>query len=66
MRGKPQEEFIGTDGLAEITHAPLGTVYRWIADGKAPVHYRVGKRVLFRVEDVHAWLEERKVDDVRG
>lgn len=51
------------DDLAERWRVPTGTVRTWIAEGEAPKHYTLGKRVKrFRLEDVEAFERARETD----
>lgn len=51
--------------LAERLGVSEGTIFRWLKDGKAPPHYRVGSRRLWREQDVLEWLE-RECREVSG
>jgi excisionase family DNA binding protein len=43
--------------VAARLHVSQATLFRFLADGKGPVSYKVGKRRLFRESDVLSWLE---------
>lgn len=49
--------FLTTDELAAITRRSPATVRYWRHAGTGPKGSRVGKRVLYRREDVAAWLK---------
>ena len=48
--------YMTTSELADITRAPVETVRWWRHVGKGPKSFKVGRRVLYAVEDVEAWL----------
>ncbi|HEY2406835.1 MAG TPA: helix-turn-helix domain-containing protein [Polyangiaceae bacterium] len=41
---------------AQIARAPLKSIRRWIADGRL-AHFRPGRRVLVREDDLLAYIE---------
>ena len=50
-------QYLTTNQLADWLHTPVNTIYRWRRFGQGPRGRRVGKRVLFLVSDVQAWLD---------
>ena len=56
--------------MADAAHY-LGVTYNvlkdWVADRRIP-HFRVGRRVMFRVASLDAWMKAREVpaDDERA
>jgi len=51
------DRYMTTAELAATTRAPVETVRYWRHIGKGPKSFKVGRRVLYAVEDVEAWLE---------
>lgn len=51
--------YMTTAEVAELVRAPAETVRYWRHVGKGPKSFKVpgGRRVLYSVEDVEAWLE---------
>jgi len=49
--------YMTTAEVAETTRAPVETVRYWRHIGRGPKSFKVGRRVLYAVEDVEAWLE---------
>lgn len=45
--------------VAEYVRAPESTVRFWRHKGTGPKSFKIGRRVMFRQEDVEAWLEEQ-------
>ncbi len=58
------QQLIDLETLATYLGVPAATVYDWRARRLGPPAYRVGKRLMFAVPDVQAWLEHRR--DPRG
>lgn len=55
---KPQ--WLTTEELAAELRCDVRTIYGLREAGQAPTAYRIGKRLIFRREDVEAWLETRR------
>jgi len=49
-------KYLTTAEVAELTRAPVETVRYWRHIGTGPASFKVGRRVLYAVEDVEAWL----------
>jgi hypothetical protein len=49
--------FLTTRDLARVTRSTESSVRNWRYTGTGPVGVRIGKRVLYRREDVLAWLD---------
>jgi hypothetical protein len=49
-----------TAEVAELVRAPIETVRYWRHIGKGPKSFKVGRRVLYAIEDVEAWIEQAK------
>jgi predicted DNA-binding transcriptional regulator AlpA len=46
-----------SEDLAQTCRTSVETVRYWRHVGKGPKSFKVGRRVLYAVEDVEAWLE---------
>ncbi len=55
------DQYIGAEDVAEQFGVPLKTVYQWNHAGNGPPHYRIGRHVRYRVSEVEAWAESRRV-----
>jgi excisionase family DNA binding protein len=53
-----------TADVAEQLHTPLETVRYWRHVGKGPKSFKVGRRVLYAVEDVEQWLADLRAGRV--
>ena len=51
------KRFMTTAEVAEAIRTPVETVRYWRHVGKGPKSFKVGRRVLYAVEDVEAWLD---------
>ena len=54
--------YLTTAEVAELLRAPLETVRYWRHIGSGPDSFKVGRRVLYAVEDVEAWIEAARAD----
>jgi DNA-binding transcriptional MerR regulator len=52
--------FMTTAELADTARTPVETVRYWRHIGKGPKSFKVGRRVLYAVEDVEAWLQNAR------
>ncbi|GAA2012849.1 helix-turn-helix domain-containing protein [Microbacterium ulmi] len=46
-----------TRELADYLGVPVSTVYDWRTNSKGPRAYRFGKRIMFGVSDIRAWMD---------
>lgn len=51
-------KYLTTDEVAELLRTPAETVRYWRHVGKGPRSFKLGRRVLYAVEDVQAFIEE--------
>lgn len=54
-------EFLTTEELAAKVRTPVETCRYWRHVGKGPKSFKVGRRVLYAVEDVEAFINEARV-----
>lgn len=52
--------YMTTAEVADVVRAPVETVRFWRHVGKGPKSFKVGRRVLYAVEDVEVWLESAR------
>ena len=48
--------------VAQVTGLALGTIRNKRGDGTGPPYYRVGRRCVYRLSEVLAWMEGHKVE----
>lgn len=51
-------EIITVRELSQETGTPENTLRWWRHVGQGPVSFKIGRRVVYRREDVDAWLEQ--------
>jgi len=44
---------------SQVTHTPEATLRFWRHKGTGPKSFLVGRRVMYRLVDVEAWLDEQ-------
>ncbi len=54
------QQLIDLQTLATYLGVQVATVYDWRAHHLGPPAHRLGKRLMFAVPDVQAWLEQRR------
>jgi predicted DNA-binding transcriptional regulator AlpA len=55
-------ELLTTAEVALMLRAPASTVRYWRYLGTGPRGFKLGRRVVYRCADVHAWLAEQEAD----
>ena len=56
--------YLTTAEVAEMLRTPIETVRYWRHVDKGPKSFKVGRRVLYAVEDVEAWVAEARLAGV--
>lgn len=62
------DEFVNTKKAAELIHRSEAYLARDRCDGPTgnrtpgPPYYKVGRRILYKVGDLMAWLEKHRVE----
>jgi len=57
-----QKELLSTTETAEFLGISKNTLYEWIIQKKIP-HFKVGRLVKFKREDLDAWLKKKKMEE---
>lgn len=52
--------YLTTAEVADIARTPPETVRYWRHVGSGPKSFKLGRRVLYAVEDVESWLSEAR------
>lgn len=69
MNPQPQHPHGNDDRLltlaevAELTRLPVATLRYKRSDRTGPRSFRLGRRVMYWLSDVHAWIEQHYNDD---
>jgi excisionase family DNA binding protein len=53
----PQPELLTISEAAELLRAPVATLRYWRHRNTGPRSFRLGRRVLYRRDDLHAWID---------
>ena len=59
------DDLLTTAEVALILRAPVSTVRYWRYLDTGPRSFKLGRRVVYRRADVHAWLAEQEAADSR-
>ena len=57
------EKYMTTAEIAEVCRTSPDTVRYWRHIGKGPASFKVGRRVLYEVGVVEAWLRQLQLRD---
>ena len=55
-----QPELLTITEAAEVLRTPVATLRYWRHLGPGPRSFRLGRRVLYRRDDIHAWIDARR------
>jgi excisionase family DNA binding protein len=56
-------KYLTTEEVAEVVRTSPETVRYWRQRGTGPKSFRLGRRVLYAVEDVETWLDAARNAD---
>ena len=56
----PQPELLTITEAAEILRTPVATLRYWRHLGTGPRSFRLGRRVLYRRDDLRTWIDARR------
>jgi DNA-binding transcriptional MerR regulator len=54
------DELLTIGEVAERVRTPVNTLRYWRSMGEGPPSFKVGRRVLYRTDDVEVWLNEQR------
>ena len=57
-------ELLTITGAADVPRTPVATLRYWRHQGIGPRSFRLGRRVLYRRGDVHAWIDAKRENAV--
>ena len=58
-----QPELLTITEAAELLRTPVATLRYWRHLGTGPRCFRLGRRVLYRRDDLHAWIDAQHGQD---
>jgi excisionase family DNA binding protein len=53
-------DLLAISEAAELLRAPVATLRYWRHLGSGPHSFRLGRRVLYRRDDLHAWIDAQR------
>ena len=56
----------GEREAARLLGLSAGTLRLYRSDGRGPAYHQLGKRILYALEDLNAWVSARRVDPQRA
>ena len=59
------KEFLSIGDLSEVLGIKKSTLYSLVENGELP-HYKIGRLVRFKRNDVDAWMESHRVKEIVG
>ncbi|SDY90776.1 DNA binding domain-containing protein, excisionase family [Modestobacter sp. DSM 44400] len=57
-------ELLTSTEAADLLRAPVATLRYWRHLGTGPRSFRLGRRVLYRRDDLHAWIDAQHAEAV--
>ena len=58
-----EPELLTISEAAELLRTPVATLRFWRHGNIGPRSFRLGRRVLYRRDDLHAWIESQRARD---
>ena len=59
-------DLLTTEEVSAIVRAPVASVRYWHHMGKGPKSFKIGRRRLYKREDVETWLRRQYLDQTQG
>ncbi|MGX5653284.1 helix-turn-helix transcriptional regulator [Geodermatophilus nigrescens] len=57
---KPASELLTIAEAAQLLRAPVATLRYWRHLGTGPRSFRLGRRVLYRRDELHTWIDAQR------
>ena len=57
---EPTSELLTIAEAAQLLRAPVATLRYWRHLGTGPASFRLGRRVLYRRDDLHSWVDAQR------
>lgn len=58
---KEQKPYLNEQELAKLTGLSVATWRRYRATGKGPAYIKLANRLMYNIEDLTKWLDDRRV-----
>lgn len=59
-----QPDLLTIAEAAELLRAPVATLRYWRHLGTGPRSFRLGRRVLYRRDDLHDWIAQQRAESL--
>ncbi|WP_164702609.1 AlpA family transcriptional regulator [Modestobacter sp. KNN46-3] len=59
LAASPEPELLTISEAAELVRAPVATLRYWRHLGIGPRSFRLGRRVLYRRDDLRTWIDSQ-------
>ena len=59
-----EPELLTITEAAELVRAPVATLRYWRHLGTGPRSFRLGRRVLYRRDDLHEWIAQQRAESL--
>ena len=59
-----EPELLTITEAAELLRAPVATLRYWRHLGTGPRSFRLGRRVLYRRDDLHDWIAQQRAESL--
>ena len=59
---EPPSELLTIAEAAQLLRAPVATLRYWRHLGTGPRSFRLGRRVLYRRDDLHEWIAQQRAE----
>ena len=66
FRTSANDELLTISEVAAIVRAPVATVRYWRHLGTGPRSFRLGRRVVYKVGDLEAWIDAQSKTSTSG
>ena len=61
-----EPELLTITEAADLVRAPVATLGYWRHLGTGPRSFRLGRRVLYRRDDLHDWIAQQRAETLVG
>ena len=66
MDDQAEPRYVNTDEASAIAHIPAPTLRHYRHHNVGPPSVKIGRRVLYRLDDLHHWLRQQESATRRG
>ena len=59
------KKYIGEKDVSELTAIPRSTLRKYRFYGEGPAYIKIGKSVRYSLDDIHSFMESRRIEPRR-